>query len=49
MTIEYLVNTSVGEVTVVEPRGTWGAITAGTDVRLRFLEAGVYLLPPENA
>ncbi len=46
MTIEYLVDTPLGEVTVVEPRGTWGAIATGTDVRLRFLDSGVYLLPP---
>jgi iron(III) transport system ATP-binding protein len=45
MTIEYLIETPAGEVTVVEPLGTWGAITAGAAVRLRFLEAGLYLLP----
>jgi len=49
MTIEYLVETPVGEVTVVEPLGTWGAIATGADVRLRFLEAGLYLLPPAGA
>ncbi len=48
MSIEYLVETLAGEVTVVEPLGTWGAIPAGAEVRLQFLEAGLYLLPPAD-
>ncbi len=48
MTIEYLIATPAGEVAVVEPLGTWGAIPAGTEVRLQFLEAGLYLLPPDR-
>ncbi len=45
MTTEYLIETPVGEVTVVEPLGRWGTVTPGTDVRLQFLEAGLHLLP----
>jgi len=45
MTTEYLVETPVGEVTVVEPLGAREAFPPGAEVALRFREAGLFLLP----
>lgn len=44
MTTEYLVDTAVGEVVVVEPIGRADPILPGTAVRLQFQEAGLCLL-----
>ncbi len=46
MTTEYLIDTSVGEVTVAEPVGVRAPLAVGTEVRLQFQAVGVYLLPP---
>jgi len=48
MTLEYLIETPVGEVSVVEPLAGRGLLPAGAEVRLQFLDAGVYLLPGEG-
>jgi len=45
MTIEYLIDTAVGEVTVVEPVGPKGAAPPGQEIRLQFQDSGLYLLP----
>ena len=45
MTIEYLIDTPVSEVTVTEPLGERGILPVGTEVRLQPLEAGLHLLP----
>ncbi len=45
MTVEYLVDTAVGELNVTEPLAGRGALPVGTEVRLRFIETGLYLLP----
>ncbi len=45
MTHEYLIETPVGEVSVVEPLAGRTLMAAGAEVRLQFLDAGVYLLP----
>jgi len=45
MTHEYLIETPVGEVRVVEPLAGRSLLPVGADVRLQFLDAGVYLLP----
>jgi len=45
MTTEYLIDTQAGEVAVVEPMGMEGAVPPGTDVRLRFQDTGLYLIP----
>jgi iron(III) transport system ATP-binding protein len=44
MTYEYLIETPLGEVTAVEPRGVRGLLPPGTPVVLRPQPAGVYLL-----
>ncbi|MDR5683238.1 MAG: hypothetical protein QN163_04330 [Armatimonadota bacterium] len=43
---EYLVDTPVGEVQVLDPSG---ALSVGTEVRLTFREAGLYLLSRETS
>ncbi|MDR7402318.1 MAG: ABC transporter ATP-binding protein [Armatimonadota bacterium] len=45
MTLEYLVETLLGEVTAVEPLSERGLLPPGTSVVLRMRPAGVYLLP----
>jgi len=45
-TIEYLIATAVGEVSVSEPPRARGVLPVGASVRLQFSEAGLYLLPP---
>ncbi len=45
MTVEYLVDTAVGELNVTEPLAGRGALRVGTEVRLQFKETGLYLLP----
>ena len=45
MTHEYLIETPVGEVRVVEPLAGRSLLAVGAEVRLQFLDAGVYLLP----
>ena len=44
-TIDYLIDTPAGEVSVSEAPRARGVLPAGADVRLRFTEAGLYLLP----
>ena len=44
MTAEYLIDTPAGSLTVVEPLRPDGVIPAGTGVRVRFREGGLYLL-----
>ena len=46
MTHEYLIETPVGEVRAVEPLAWRSLLAVGAEVRLQFLQAGVYLLPP---
>ncbi len=48
MTTEYLIETPVGEVTVVEPFALEGPAGPGAGVRLQFQETGLYLLPGEG-
>jgi iron(III) transport system ATP-binding protein len=45
MTNEYLIETAVGEVHVIEPRAARGLLAVGTEVRLSFLDTGLCLLP----
>jgi iron(III) transport system ATP-binding protein len=45
MTHEYLIETPVGEVSVVEPLAGRTLVPVGREVHLRFHDAGVYLLP----
>jgi len=45
MTVEYLMDTPVGEINVAEPLAGRGALSVGTEVRLQFLDTGLYLLP----
>ncbi|HLA24413.1 MAG TPA: ABC transporter ATP-binding protein [bacterium] len=44
-TIDYLIDTPAGEVSVAEAPRERGVLPVGADVRLRFTEAGLYLLP----
>ncbi len=46
MTTEYLVETAAGEITIAEPVGGRGPLSAGREVRLQFHTGGLYLLPP---
>jgi len=49
MTTEYLLETPAGEVLATRPyRADW-RLAPGQEVRLRFEEAGVYLLPADAA
>jgi ABC-type Fe3+/spermidine/putrescine transport system ATPase subunit len=49
MTTEYLLETPAGEVLATRPyRADW-RLTSGQEVRLRFEEGGVYLLPADTA
>jgi iron(III) transport system ATP-binding protein len=43
---DYLVDTEVGEISVADPDSVDRLYPPGTPVRLRFLPAGLYLLPP---
>jgi len=43
-TIDYLIDTAVGEVNVSEPLRARGVLTVGAGVQLQFTEAGLYLL-----
>jgi len=44
-TIDYLIDTAAGELSVSEAPHVRGVLPVGADVRLRFTEAGLYLLP----
>jgi iron(III) transport system ATP-binding protein len=44
-TIDYLIDTPAGEVSVSEAPRARGVLPVGAEVRLRFTEAGLYLLP----
>ncbi|MBI3975931.1 MAG: ABC transporter ATP-binding protein [Armatimonadetes bacterium] len=44
MSNEYLIETPAGEVAVVEPLAARGLLPVGTEVRLTFLDTGLYLL-----
>lgn len=45
MSNEYLIETAMGEVAVVEPLAARGLLPPGTEVRLTFQDTGLYLLP----
>ncbi|HEY6101775.1 MAG TPA: ABC transporter ATP-binding protein [bacterium] len=47
-TIDYLIDTQAGEVSVSEAPHARGVLSVGADVRLRFTEAGLYLLPGDG-
>jgi iron(III) transport system ATP-binding protein len=47
-TIDYLIDTPAGEVSVSEAPRARGVLPAGAEVRLRFTDAGLYLLPERS-
>ena len=47
-TIDYLIETAIGEVSASAPPRVTGMLPVGSDVRLQFAEAGLYLLTEDG-
>ncbi|MDQ7844882.1 MAG: ABC transporter ATP-binding protein [Armatimonadota bacterium] len=47
-TIDYLIDTPAGEVSASEPPRARGVLPVGTEVRLQFTDAGIYLLAEDG-